>query len=131
MLLEFARWIQSTKLNEVLAGSLWGYLAVAALHVLGLAWFGGAALLGILRGRPRRTFLWTGAALMLVTGALLSVIEPQRCATSRAFWIKLLLLAALAILTPFQSKLPRKLAISLSVMLWVAVVLASRGIAFL
>jgi hypothetical protein len=136
MLLDIARWIQSTALSEALAGSIWAYPAIGALHVLGLAWFGGAVLLAALRGRdpearPRPIMLWAGAAMMIVTGALLVAIEPQRCATSQSFRVKLLLLAVLVATIPLRPKLGNKVNAAVTLALWAAVIFASRGTAFL
>lgn len=135
MLFDLARWIQSTALSEVLAGSIWAYTLIAALHVLGMAWFGGAVLLATLRGndwqaRPHPAVLWAGAAMMVVTGLLLCLIEPHRSVTSQSFRLKMVLLMALGVLVPIRSKLKNKAAIALTLTLWAGVILASRGIAF-
>jgi len=141
MLLALAQWVQSTALSVALAGSTWAYPVIGALHVLGIAWFGGAVLLSALsRGdlnrrdpnrtnkaaSPRPVFLWTGAALMLLTGALLLVIEPVRCAASRSFLVKMVLLIALVAIGRMRSKAVGPLILAF----WAGVLLASRGIAF-
>jgi len=136
MLQELARWIASTSLSETLAGSIWAYPLIAAFHVLGVAWFGGAVLVDILRpgdpdARPRPGLLWTAAIFMSVTGLLLFIAEPHRALTSQFLRLKLLLLMVLALTYTLAPKLPSKLRISLSLILWAAVILASRGIAFL
>lgn len=129
MLLSLAQSIQSTVLSAWLAGSTWAYPAIGALHVLGIAWFGGAVLLAATRRGgegPRPGFLWTGGAIMLLTGALLFVTEPLRCAASRSFQVKMILLIALAATSPIRSRFGTPLVLTL----WVGVLLASRGIAF-
>lgn len=131
MLLSLAERIQATALSGWLAGSTWAYPVLGALHVLGVAWFGGGVLLSILGRlnrelRPRASFLWTGAAVMLVSGALLVVVEPQRCSTSYSFGAKMLLLAAL----PAASRTRGKVRVPLMLTLWAGVLLAARGIAF-
>ena len=130
MLLEVARRVQSTSLSELLAGSTWAYLVIGALHVLGIAWFGGAVLLSVLRkhtrARPSGAFLWTGVAMMVVTGALLFIIEPQRCLSSQAFRLKMLLLVAIAASSPMRSRFPNVVTVAF----WVLVIFASQGIAF-
>jgi hypothetical protein len=135
MLLDVARWIQSTALSEALAGAIWAYPLISALHLLGLAWFGGAVLLAALRGRdpearPSPVMLWAGAVMMIVTGALLVAIEPHRCATSQSFRVKLLLLAVLVATIPLRPKLGNRWGAAVTLALWAAVVLAARGIAF-
>lgn len=135
MLLDLARWVQSTALSTTLAGSTWAYPVIGALHVLGLAWFGGAVLLAARHprdreARPQPAMLWVGAAMMVATGALLFVIEPLRCATSVSFRVKMLLLAALVGMVPLRSKMGNPWGAALQLVLWAAVVLAARGIAF-
>lgn len=130
-MLTLAQWLQSTTLSAALAGSTWAYPVIGALHALGIAWFGGAVLLSALNrrdtgARPRPAFLWSGAAWMLLTGVMLLVIEPVRCATSRSFLMKMLLLAALAVAGRMKSKASAPLILTL----WAGVLLASRGIAF-
>jgi hypothetical protein len=131
MLLTLAQWIHSTAFSAVLAGSTWAYPVIGGLHVLGIAWFGGAVLLSALHrrnreARPRPAMLWTGGAIMLLTGALLFATEPLLCAGSQSFRVKLLLLVTLAA----TSKVRSKIAAPLTLTLWAGVLLASRGIAF-
>jgi hypothetical protein len=131
MLLTLAQWVHSMAFSAALAGSTWAYPLIGGLHVLGIAWFGGAVLLSALNprdkeARPRPSVLWTGAAIMLLTGALLFADEPLLCSGSRSFSVKMLLLAALAAATQVRSKI----ATPLKLTLWAAVLLASRGIAF-
>ncbi len=131
MLLALAQWVHSTALSAALAGSTWAYPAIGGLHVLGLAWFGGAVLLSALhrsggQARPRPAILWTGGTVMLLTGALLFAAEPLLCAGSRSFRVKMLLLAMLAATSRVRSKIAAPLALTL----WAGVLLAARGIAF-
>jgi hypothetical protein len=127
MLLTLAQWVKSTGLSTVLAGSTWAYPVIGGLHVLGIAWFGGAVLFSALRRNGQaRGFLWLGGAFMLLTGVLLFVVEPLRCADSRSFLVKVLLLVALAA----TSRVRSKMGTSLTLAMWAAVLFASQGIAF-
>lgn len=127
MLLTLAEWVKSTALSTVLAGSTWAFPVIGGLHVLGIAWFGGAVLLSALRRNEQRPgFLWLGGAIMLLTGVLLFVIEPLRCAESQSFRVKMLLLLALAA----TSRVRSKMGVPLTLAMWVAVIFASQGIAF-
>jgi len=131
MAFSFAQWVQSTEFSAWLAGSTWAYPVIGALHVLAIAWFGGAVLLSVLRrgdseGGPRPAIRWIGGAIMLLTGALLCAIEPLRCAASRSFLLKLLLLVVLAATNRVRSKIGTALTLTL----WAGVLLAARGIAF-
>jgi hypothetical protein len=131
MLLTLAQWVHSTAFSAVLAGSTWAYPVIGGLHVLGIAWFGGAVLLSVLRpldenAGPRPAILWTGGTVMLLTGALLFATEPLLCAGSLSFRVKLFLLLALVA----TSKVRSKIGAPLTLTLWAGVLLASRGIAF-
>ncbi len=131
MMLTFAQWVQSTTLSVALAGSTWAYPVIGGLHVLGIAWFGGAVLLAILRrgdseGGAQPAMLWIGGTIMGLTGGLLFVIEPLRCAASQSFRLKLLLLVVLAAANQVRSKIGTTLTLTL----WAGVLLAARGIAF-
>lgn len=115
------RWIEATPSSTFLRESIWGFTILASLHVLGVAWFGGAVVFQVLR--PWR---WIGAAWMLATGALLFWLEPLKCYGSVSFRLKMLLLLAIGAMALFPRK-PRRVA---SLVLWAGVILASQGIAF-
>jgi hypothetical protein len=125
-LLELARWLQDTSLRLDLSQSTWGVPIVGAIHVLAIAWFGGSVLVNDVR---LRRFRWTGLSILLATGALLFWSQPLRLYYSQFFRLKMLLL----ILTGACALLPdryARLAITLSLALWVGVIFASRGIAY-
>lgn len=120
-LFALCRWIQATPSSTFLRESIWGFTILASLHVLGVAWFGGAVVFQTLR--PWRRI---GAVWMLATGALLFWLEPLKCYASVSFRVKMLLLLAIAGAALVRSKVARVL----SLLLWAAVILASQGIAF-
>jgi hypothetical protein len=131
MLLSLAQQIQASEFSAWLAASTWAVPILGALHVLGIAWFGGAVLLSALRPldkdlRASVSFQWTGGIFMLVSGALLFITEPVRCVTSYSFGAKLILLAVLLATSRMRSKVPA----SVIVVLWAGVLFASRGIAY-
>ena len=103
---------------EWLSESLWGYPIIAAIHVLGLAWFGATALT---ERRELRKWKRLGLTVMLVSGTVLFGMHPSRYSASTAFRIKMLLLLAVLGL-----KLPR----AVSLALWIGIIFAARGIAF-
>ncbi|MEO8096371.1 MAG: hypothetical protein ABI811_01625 [Acidobacteriota bacterium] len=98
--------------------AVWYQPAIGALHVLGIAWFGGMLLT---EDRGLRTWRWAGLVLMLATGILLFTANAAHVWNSSSFRIKLLLLLALVFV-----RQPRWLVLTL----WAAVVFASRGIAY-
>jgi len=115
--LELCQWVRDTPLSVALSGSTWGEPAIGVLHVLGLAWFGGAVLLR----DPRLTiFRWTGLALMLATGVLLFWGQPVHCYHSVWFRIKMVL-----VLLAFLPQ-PRYIAWTV----WAGIIAAARGIAY-
>jgi hypothetical protein len=129
-LLELARWLQDTSVRLDLSQSTWGVPIIGAIHVLAIAWFGGSVLVrGPGPDQVLRRFRWTGLSILLITGALLFWSEPLRLYYSEFFRLKMLLL----VLTGASALLPARharLAMTLSLVLWAGVILASRGIAY-
>jgi hypothetical protein len=105
------QWLQATALSAWLRESTWGFPLIAALHVLGIAWFGGAVLRGIASGRR-----WA-LGFMIATGLVLFYMAPVHCYESWAFRVKMGLLAL--------SLVPRA-----TLACWVGMIFAGRGIAF-
>ena len=120
-LLAICRWIQDTPSSTLLRESTWGFTILGSLHVLGIAWFGGAVLFQAMRNWKR-----IGLAWMLLTGGLLFWLEPLKCYYSLSFRVKMLLLLSLYLAV----LLPPRLARAWSLILLAAVILASQGIAF-
>jgi hypothetical protein len=92
---------------------VWQQPLVGALHVLGVAGFGAM----VWTGRYRR-WMWIW---MLLTGVTLTLFNLERLLDNRALQAKLLLLGVLLFL--------RK-PLWLVVVLWIAVIFASRAIAY-
>ena len=107
-------------LQTFLRESIWGYPIIAAIHVLCIAWFGGTVLASQfaadLRGLRR-----IGVAMALVTGAVVFWLHPGQYSNSIAFRVKLVLLVLLIFVKP---------ASRMALGLWIAILFASRGIAF-
>lgn len=93
----------------------WHQPVIAALHVLGIAWFG-AAVFSTAPRLQRIALFW-----MLITGGLLWAANPAHVWASVSFRIKLALLVVLYFVR-------RPLWLTLT--LWAAVIFASRGIAY-
>jgi hypothetical protein len=107
-------------LQAFLRESTWGYPIIGAIHVLGLAWFGGTILLSDFTPELR-TLRRAGLALLLASGLVLFWLQPARYSGSLFFRLKMLLL----LLLPFIGRRP-----AVAVLFWIAVIAASRGIAF-
>jgi hypothetical protein len=101
-----------------LAETTWGFPILSALHVMGLAWFGGTVLVP---GEYPRLQRW-GIAFMLLTGGTLFLMQPARYSQSVAFWIKIAFLVAVLLL-------PR-IATWSTLSLWFLVICAARAIAY-
>jgi hypothetical protein len=107
-------------LQAFLRESIWGYPIIGAIHVLGIAWFGGSILVSQFVPELRR-LCRIGLALILTSGVLLFWLHPAQYANSTSFRLKMLMLVAVLFTKP---------ASRLSLALWVAIIFASRGIAF-
>ena len=107
-------------LQTFLRESTWGYPIVGAIHVLGIAWFGGTVLVSSLSADLRRLRRF-GLGVMSATGVLLFWLHPSQYYGSFSFRVKVLLLF-LVLLTKPGSRF--------SLALYAAIIIASRGIAF-
>jgi len=107
-------------LHTFLRESTWGYPIISAIHVLGLAWFGGTILVSSFNPELR-ALRHAGTGLLLLSGALLFWLQPERYYTTVSFWLKMGLIAAVLLTKPGKR---------FSLALWVAIIFASRGIAF-
>lgn len=124
-LLSFCQWIQSTPSSTYLRESTWGFPIVSAIHVLCIAWIGGAVLMPGL-GRQLPLFKRSGLALLLLTGALLFWMEPVKCYGSAPFRLKMLLLVLMGLNPLFRTRLITVF----SWALWVGIIFAARWIAY-
>ena len=107
-------------LHTFLRESTWGYPIISAIHVLGIAWLGGTILVSSWAPELRR-WRHIGVALLLISGAVLFWLQPQQYYTSVAFWVKMILIVAVLLMRPARM---------LAIALWLAIIFASRGIAF-
>jgi hypothetical protein len=150
-MIEFFQWLQATPWSTWLRESTWSYPILAAIHVLGIAWFGGAVLKDLPAGKRM------GLGFMTVTGAILFYMAPVHCYQSYAFRAKMLLLVAAGVetwrthscvpcrdssrhLSPASSqpeasprvatRHARVRAPLLSLACWIGMIFAGRGIAF-
>jgi hypothetical protein len=115
------RGLRHLNLQIFLRESTWGYPIIAAIHVLGIAWFGGTILVSEFVPELRK-LRHVGIALLLASGGVLFWLQPAQYYTSIAFWVKMILLVALVWL---------RAGTVLSLVIWAAIIFASRGIAFI
>jgi hypothetical protein len=144
-LFTLCQWIETTSLSTAIREGALYYPILGAFHMVGIGWFGGMVLMGDLGVlgiglhvpaadllSQFRRWKWLGFAVMLVSGGLLWWSEPVVCYKSVSFWIKLALLALLGVnaLVFRKAKPDARLGACLSLLLWVSLVFAGRGIAF-
>jgi hypothetical protein len=107
-------------LHTFLRESTWGYPIISAIHVLGIAWFGGTILVSTWAPEIRR-WRHIGVALLLMSGAVLFWLQPEQYYSSVAFRLKMVLIVLVLLVKPSSV---------LAITLWIAIIFASRGIAF-
>ena len=134
MILDWCERIQETWWSRTISESTWGYPIVGAIHVLVIAIFGVMVFLPHLRvlgfAETRRTRL-AGMTLAVLTGVLVFAAGAAHYYQSAGFRIKMLLLVLLALNAVVASRSrPGRIQSAFSVLFWVAVIFASRGIAF-
>ena len=153
-LLPLLHWLGGTPVARVIDNVKWAFPVIESIHILGMALLAGTIaavdlrMLGMgLRSRSapelaRELQPWTrlGFGVMVVTGPLLFSTDPMRYSANPAFVFKMrALLAAVVVYFPLHrgAALSQKLATtrwgkwvaSLSLTLWIAVIVAARWIA--
>ncbi|MBV8847354.1 MAG: hypothetical protein JO307_31475 [Bryobacterales bacterium] len=160
MLLSFAQWVQATGLFSAVRMSWYVYPVILSLHLVAISIFGGMVLMTNLRllglalkdrlvsdvvdqlRIPKRIFF----VLVALFGILLAGSKAEEYYYNYFFWIKMSLLALLAVhALVFRAgvydkaaelnqvkKMPGrvKLAAALSLLLWTCVACAGRGIGY-
>ena len=105
-LLPFIEWTAASSLSHAISTSTWAFAVIESIHLLALSVIGGSVLIVDLRllgyGIRSRSlaevarnaqpwFLWSWS-VMIVTGVLLFVSEPQKLYYSTPFAVKMLCL---------------------------------------
>ena len=158
-ILAICQWLEDTRLGSLVRETNWGYGSAQMLHLLGMALFGGAVVMDDLRllGRLRRPstvelldqllpLKWWGVAVTALSGIAIFISDATRLYTNPAFLAKIALLLLVVINAwIFRSRVypelagrdpvaappaGAKLAASVSLLLWIAILSASRIIGF-
>ena len=158
---DFAVWLYATQLSTTIRDVSWVVPAVQSVHIVAIAVVVGSALITDLRiagvfaadESPavlvRRYMSWTWGALvmLLLTGMIMSVGEPDRVLVNSVFWFKMGLVLTVSALTwllhrPYlkmssaspAERLRNSVFIKpvawISLLLWTAVIVCGRWIAY-
>jgi len=148
-------WIYGTALSSTIRDNFWVVPVVQSFHIIAIAVVVGSALVTELRiagvvapdesmsvvARRYLPWMWRALAVLLVTGLIMLIGEPDRTLTNTPFWIKMALvvmavLASLGLRRPLlrplseASKPPAKALAWILLALWVAVIFCGRWIAY-
>lgn len=156
----FAAWVGKTPLYDAVAGTAWVVPAVQTLHILAIAVAFASATLIDLRvlgaldaGTPLETVLArflrpiaAALAVLAVSGLVLIVSEPTRAIFRVVFWVKLALVLLVAVATWWLGRAARarglaqtagdvatldlKIIAGLSLLAWLAIIVAGRWIGY-
>lgn len=158
MLGSLADWISTTAVGQIVANVLWLIPALQSVHILAMGTLLMSATLISLRlmeviGRDRPvewftqrflSWIWWPLAVLVVTGVLLITGEPARALLNVVFQFKMFLLVAVVVLTvtvrgfvagsagQWSAAVPMRGKVFglITLMLWTAIVIAGRMIAY-
>jgi hypothetical protein len=150
-LLTLYQWIETTSLSIAIREGALYYPILGAFHLAGIAWFGGMVLIGDLTVlgiglrqdseaeilQQFRRWKWVGFAIITISGVLLWWAEPIVCYKSLSFSIKMVLLLLVGMIAVFSRNYlvladgrGSRFAAGASILFWVGLIFAGRGIAF-
>jgi hypothetical protein len=152
-LLPFFEWCENTGLGQFVRQSQWLFPVIEALHLVALAFLGGAVFIVDLRmlgagvrnhgipamARDIRPWLVGSLTAMIVTGLLLFLSEAVKCYYNTSFWVKMTTLgAAIAFTFIIRERVAQydtvtiggRLVAIISIGLWLVVAAAGRWIGF-
>ncbi len=154
-MIDFAGWLATTPLNEVIQATLWLTPLLQSIHIVMIGVVFVSILMIVLRihGRIRtdQTFdqvyarfapwMWVGFVIMAITGVILTLGEPVREFTSLSFWLKMaLIVVGLASVSYFHralaghtgTEIPSgiKSAATITIAVWVFIIFLGRAIAY-
>ena len=112
-LLDFAFWITETSLSLFMVENFWNVPLAQVVHILGIAGTFGATLMLSLRvlgkagmhqsltAQADRYIRWTwwGLLVIVLSGALMITAEPIRNMVNAVFWIKMVALVVMVMLS--------------------------------
>ena len=150
----FSDWLSHTAFSQAIQINTWAIPAIQTVHIVCLAALFACALVLALRIAGRGIVaeslrsvaarfvpaIWKLLAVLLVTGTLLVIAEPDRTITNPAFYLKMGLLAVVCLLTLWLGNAARReferpsglhvAAATLTLFLWGGIMVAGRFIAY-
>ena len=160
VLRDLSKWLAATPLSHTIQNAGWVIPTLQTIHILSVAVLFSSAVLVDLRlwralqrdvplADVARRFLptiWPVLLILLITGSLLIVAEPQRSLLNTSFYIKMTLLAFAVLLTAglqwslraapeFWDKdrwrrIAGRFAATVSILVWCGILFAGRWIAY-
>lgn len=151
---QLSAWLATTALNRAMQTTSWAIPGIQTVHIIALSLVFTAALLLWLRFTgfgfsmtPLAEFttrctrlIWPPLAVLLVSGTLLIIAEPDRTITNRVFYVKMLLLAFAVATTLWLSGASRRrperpaaqhaFIATFGMFLWTGIIFAGRFIAY-
>jgi hypothetical protein len=153
-LITLSQWLSATPLSQVIQATSWAIPGIQVVHILCLATLFALALNLSLRVAGRGLALeslaslagrfvpamWICLVLLLLSGTLLIIAEPDRTITNPAFYIKMILLVVAIALTLWLASVARRqvakpaalhvVAAGVCMLVWSAIIVAGRYIAY-
>lgn len=155
----FITWLYATPLSTLIRDVSWVIPAVQSIHIVAIAVVVGSAMITDLRlagilatdeapaavVRRYTPWMWGALLVLLLTGMVMSIGEPDRVLVNSLFWFKMGAVVTVSVLTwflhrPFLNPAPpawlvrlnsfTKPAAWFSLLLWVGVIICGRWIAY-
>jgi uncharacterized membrane protein len=148
-------WLYGTEVSSAIRDTDWVVPAVQSIHICAITVVVGCALVTELRvaglvapdeslnvvAQRYLPWMWRALAVLVATGLVMVVGEPERVLGNRVFWIKMTLVALGALLSvllrkpllraaPEAQRQPTKALAWVLMVLWVAVIFSGRWIAY-
>jgi hypothetical protein len=153
-LVSFSEWLSSTPLSQLIQSTSGAIASIQVIHILCLATLFALALNLSLRVSGRGLIaeplaslagrfvpaMWVCLAVLALSGSLLIIAEPQRTVSNPVFYTKMILLLVAIGLTLWLAAVARRertkpaavhvVIAALSMLVWSAVIVAGRYIAY-
>ena len=149
-------WIYGTAVSAAIRDTSWIIPTVQAIHICAIAVVVGAALVTELRiagviapdeslnvvAQRYLPWMWRALGVLLATGLVMVVGEPERVLANRVFWLKMILVVSGVLLSVYLRKPllrpagqapnqePAKALAWLLLALWIGVIFSGRWIAY-